>query len=65
MISAYGSGKQWQKAEQMFEEMQRIGVEPSVVVYSAMITAYGKGDQWQKAEQVFVQLQSRGLEPGL
>jgi pentatricopeptide repeat protein len=49
LISACGTGGQWQKAETAFERMQAAGVTPGVVTYIFLISACGTGAQWQKA----------------
>ena len=43
-------------------QMQRRGMEPSVVTYSALISACGKGRDLKKALELFAQMQRRGLQ---
>eukprot|EP00953_Heterococcus_sp_UTEX-ZZ885_P035963 18546-Heterococcus_DN1.PRE.1 len=62
MITAFGNGEQWQKAEQMYSNLQINGLKPNLFTYNAMITAYGDGEQWQKAEQMYADLQNNGLK---
>jgi pentatricopeptide repeat protein len=63
MITAYGDGGQWQRAERLFSDMQSNGLQPNDITYNAMITAYGSSGEWQKAEQLYEQLQSTELIP--
>jgi len=63
MISACEKGGQWQKAFELFDELQRRGLEPEIITYNAMISNCEKGGQWEKALELFDELQQRGLKP--
>lgn len=56
-------GCQWEKASEVFAQMQQSGCRPDVVTYTALIGAYEQGGQWLKALQAFQQMQSQGCEP--
>eukprot|EP00634_Sargassococcus_sp_CCMP2135_P012608 CAMPEP_0198658416 /NCGR_PEP_ID=MMETSP1467-20131203/25030_1 /TAXON_ID=1462469 /ORGANISM="unid. sp., Strain CCMP2135" /LENGTH=61 /DNA_ID=CAMNT_0044394677 /DNA_START=1 /DNA_END=182 /DNA_ORIENTATION=+ len=61
MISACEKGGQWQKAFELFDELQQRGLEPSEVVYGAVISACAKkGGQLDRAFELFAELQQRG-----
>lgn len=49
MLSAYGNGGQWAKAEPLLERMKAAGVKPTAVTYNTLIAAYGAGGQWKRA----------------
>mmetsp|Transcript_40218 Transcript_40218/g.79274 ORF Transcript_40218/g.79274 Transcript_40218/m.79274 type:complete len:89 (+) Transcript_40218:1-267(+) len=52
-------GSQWEKALEVFQEMNRRGVEPNTVTFNALISAMGKapgGSQWERAVEVFEEL---------
>eukprot|EP00953_Heterococcus_sp_UTEX-ZZ885_P019758 11027-Heterococcus_DN1.PRE.1 len=67
MLTAYGEGGQWKKAEELFADvLHSRSAEPTLVTFNVMITAYGNGKQWQKAEQMFTDvLQSDALQPNV
>ena len=46
------AGAQWQKASDVFEQMQGQGCNPDVVTYTALISALEKGGQWRLALEV-------------
>lgn len=46
------AGAQWEKAQEVFEQMQAAGCRPDVVTYTALIQAYERGQQWRRALQV-------------
>jgi pentatricopeptide repeat protein len=52
-----------EKALEVFQEMQQIGVEPNVITYNAFISACKKGKKAEKALEVFQEMRQRGLEP--
>lgn len=43
--------------------MEREGVEPDGVAYSALVTVLGKSQQWERAVSVFYEMVTRGIEP--
>lgn len=57
------TGGQWQKAAEMFQQMQRQGLTPDVVTYTAIISAYEKGGQWRLALSGYEQMRERGCRP--
>ena len=63
ICSALGAGGQWQKAGEMFQQMQRQGLTPDVVTYTAIISAYEKGGQWRLALSSYEQMRERGCRP--
>ena len=44
------------KALEIFDEMKREGVRPTVVTFSALISACEKGQQWKLALQVLEEM---------
>ena len=46
------SGAQWERAAELFQQMQQQHCMPDVVTYTALIGAYEKGHQWRQALQV-------------
>ena len=57
------AGGQWQKASEMFQQMQQQGLTPDVVTYTAVISAYEKGGQWRLALSAYEQMRDRGCRP--
>ena len=57
------AGGQWQKASEMFAQMQQQGLTPDVVTYTAVISAYEKGGQWRLALSAYEQMRERGCRP--
>ena len=57
------AGVQWQKAAEVFEEMQTQGCTPDVVTYTALISAYEKGGQWRRALAAFEQMRAQRCKP--
>ena len=60
MISAFGNGEQWERAERAFMEMREAGLQPDTVTYSALISAFSNGEQWEKAERASEEMQEAG-----
>jgi pentatricopeptide repeat domain-containing protein 1 len=58
-----GVGAQWEKASEVFEEMQSQGCTPDVVTYTALISSYEKGGQWRRALAAFNQMRQRRCAP--
>ncbi|XP_071719953.1 pentatricopeptide repeat-containing protein At3g59040-like isoform X1 [Rutidosis leptorrhynchoides] len=63
LITAYGKGGDFNKAERVFSYINKMGYTPSVISYTALMEAYGKGGQSNKAETIFRRMQSSGPEP--
>lgn len=57
------AGAQWEKASEVFEEMQSQGCTPDVVTYTALISSYEKGGQWRRALAAFNQMRQRRCAP--
>lgn len=53
------------KAEQLFQEMEEIGIEHSLISLSLKIKLYGRTQKPQKAMAVLKEIKDRGLEPGI
>merc|ERR1719399_1298670 len=62
LISVSIKGRQWQRALDLFEEMQSHGLQADVITYNATISACGQGRQWQRAVGLFEEMQSHGLQ---
>jgi pentatricopeptide repeat protein len=57
------SGAQWEKAVELFDQMQSKGCKPDSVTYGGLILAYEKGDQWRRALAAFDQMKSNNCRP--
>jgi len=57
------AGAQWEKASEVFEEMQAQGCTPDVVTYTALISSYEKGGQWRRALAAYNQMRHRRCQP--
>lgn len=57
-ISACEKGLNPSKALEIFDEMKREGVRPTVVTFSALISACEKGQQWKLALQVLEEMKA-------
>lgn len=57
------AGSQWDRAEEVFEQMGRLNCQPDVVSYTALITAYGRGAQWRRALDAFNRMQRARCPP--
>mmetsp|Transcript_92653 Transcript_92653/g.262268 ORF Transcript_92653/g.262268 Transcript_92653/m.262268 type:complete len:448 (-) Transcript_92653:105-1448(-) len=60
MIKMCGKLKRVHDAEELFGEMQRAGLEPSIVTYSSMITAYAMVGKWEEASELLAQIRGSG-----
>lgn len=49
LISACAKGSLFEVALQLYEEMQRQGIQPDVITLSALITACRRLDYWEEA----------------
>ena len=61
MISTWEKGKKPEQALQLFEEMQRRGLQPNVITFHAVVSACEKGKQPEQALQLFGKMQRRCL----
>ena len=57
------AGAQWEKARQVYEQMQSNGCQPDVVTYTALVSAYERGGQWLLALEAFEEMVARGCWP--
>ena len=60
LITALGQGAQWEKAQEVFEQMQAQGCPPDVVTYTALISSLEKGGQWRLAVGAFERMRRQG-----
>ena len=51
-ITACEKGRQWQRALELFEEMQQWSIWPDTITYGALVSACEKGHPWQRALEV-------------
>ena len=58
-MSACNTSKQWEKALQLFEEMQHRRLEPDVISFNISMNACTKSKQWEKALQSFEEMIQR------
>ena len=56
------SGRQWQRALALVEEMHSLRLQADVITYAATISACEKGGQWQRALGLFEEFRSHGLQ---
>ena len=56
-------GAQWEKAAELFEQMQSKGCKPDSVTYGGLILAYEKGGQWRQALAAFDQMKNNNCRP--
>jgi len=52
MIEIWSAGGQWQKAVEIFNSMERMGLQRDAITYSSVISALAKGKQWSMAIEV-------------
>lgn len=57
------AGAQWEKAAEVFEEMQNQGCTPDVVTFTALISAYEKGGQWERALTAYEHMRVQRCKP--
>lgn len=57
------TGGQWDKANEVLEQMTSQSCMPDVVTYTALISAYERGGRWQSALQVFHKMCVQGCKP--
>ena len=49
----------------LLSQMEKRGLNPDVISYSAAISSCRKGYQWEKALQLLAQMESRKIKPDL
>jgi len=64
LIKALGQGAQWEKAQEVVDQMRAQGCNPDVVTYTALISALGKGGQWYLAVEAFETMRHQGCRWG-
>merc|ERR1712217_302535 len=52
-----------ERALELFDEMQRRGLQPDVITFLALISACEKACKPEKALELFAEMQRRGLQP--
>ena len=62
-IGEIGKRRQWRRALQLFHSMQRHGVVPDVITYSALISACEKGNEPDRALKLFEAMKQQGIVP--
>lgn len=63
MITVRGKAGSYRKAVDLFHEMQRDGMVPTVVTYNAMITACARASDGQGAVKWLQQMEASCVEP--
>lgn len=53
----------YKKVANMFDQMQRAGIQPDVISYAQLINAYGKARREEEALAVFEEMLDTGLRP--
>lgn len=59
----HAAGAQWEKAVELFDQMQAKGCKPDSVTYGGLILAYERGDQWRRALAAFDQMKNNNCRP--
>lgn len=62
-MGVYLAGAQWEKAMELFEQMQAKGCKPDSVTYGGLILAFEKGNQWRRALAAFDQMKNNNCRP--
>jgi pentatricopeptide repeat protein len=57
------AGAQWEKASEVFEQMQTQGCTPDVVTFTALISSFEKGGQWRRALGAYEQMRLQRCKP--
>ena len=57
------AGAQWEKAVELFDQMQAKGCKPDSVTYGGLILAFEKGGQWRRALTAFDQMKTTNCRP--
>ena len=65
VIHACAKGDEWQRALELFDEMQPRNLTPNSIAYAAALNACAIGRQPERALSLFESLQQDGLSPGL
>ncbi|KAK9725149.1 hypothetical protein RND81_05G125300 [Saponaria officinalis] len=63
MILLLGKNKQIEKAEQLFNEMKKEGLEPDTRAYTELIGAYFQASMVEKAMETYTQMKASGCIP--
>ena len=51
LIAACAHGGPWEKAAELFDQMQKEGCKPDGITFAALISAYERGGQWRRGLQ--------------
>ncbi len=62
-VRMLATGAQWEKASEVFEQMQQQGCTPDVVTFTALISAFEKGGQWRRALGAYEQMRLQRCKP--
>ena len=57
------AGSQWERANEVFDQMGAHNCQPDVVTYTALISALERGGQWQRALGVYHRMCAQGCKP--
>ena len=57
------AGAQYNRAAELFEQMQQQGCVPDVVTFTALISAYEKGGQWRRALAAYELMRQQRCKP--
>ena len=63
LISAMQDGSQWERAEEIFNDMAGFGVRPNAVVFNSLISAMKHAGQHARAEEIFEVMVASGVKP--
>lgn len=64
MISVYGKGGKLDKAVEMFDTAQDLGLPIDEKIYTNMLSLYGKAGRHQEASLLFRRMKEDGIKPG-
>ncbi len=57
------AGARWEKASELFEQMQQNGCRPDSVTYAGLLAALERGGHWRRALKAFEQMQAQACHP--
>lgn len=62
-LCLHTAGGHWEKASELFDQMQGHGCRPDSITFAGLIAAYERGGQWRGALKAFEQMQAMGCHP--